>query len=415
MSPTAAAAGRNDSTTTGGSDALFPTYVRAEPVFVRGEGAWLETESGERYLDLAAGIAVHALGHGHPHLVEALQRASQGVWHLSNLYRIPDQDRLADRLCEATFADRVFMTNSGAEALECCFKAARRWHYNRGDAERTEILTFEGAFHGRTLATIAAGGQEKYLEGFGEKAPGFVQLAFGDHEALKSAIGPRTAAILIEPIQGEGGVRAVPPQCLRGLRELCNENGVLLIYDEVQTGVGRTGRLFAHEWAGASPDLMAVAKGLGGGFPVGACLATEEVGTALTPGTHGTTFGGNPLAMAVANAVLDVVLEEGFLTHVTEVARTFRQGLASLVERYPDVFEDGPRGEGLLIGLKCAVPNAEVTAAARAERMLVVPAGDNVVRLLPPLVITDDEAAEAMARLERAAGAVRASRSADAA
>ena len=392
------------------SSALFPTYARAEPVFVRGEGVWLETADGERYLDMAAGIAVSALGHGHPHLVEALRDAAGGVWHLSNLFRIPDQDRLAERLCEASFASRVFMTNSGAEALECCFKAARRYHYDRGEAGRTEILTFEGAFHGRTLATIAAGGQAKYLEGFGEKAPGFVQLPFGDHDALKGAVGERTAAVLIEPVQGEGGVRAVPPQCLRGLRELCDETGALLIYDEVQTGIGRTGRLFAHEWAGAAPDLMAIAKGLGGGFPVGACLATEEVGTALTLGTHGTTFGGNPLAMAVANAVLDVVLEEGFLTHVTEVSRTFRQGLASLVERFPDVFADGPRGEGLLIGLGCRLPNTEVAAAARDEKLLTVPAGDNVLRLLPPLVIDDETANEAMRRLERAAETLRARR-----
>ena len=393
------------------TDALYPTYLRAEPVFVRGQGVWLEADDGERYLDMAAGIAVNALGHAHPHLVEALKSASDGLWHLSNLYRIPDQDRLAERLCDATFAERVFFCNSGAEALECAFKTARRYHYKRGGAERTEILTFSGAFHGRTLATIAAGGQEKYLEGFGEKAPGFTSLPFGDHDALKAAVGPQTAAILIEPVQGEGGVRTVPTQCLRGLRELCDEHGVLLIYDEVQTGVGRTGKLFAHEWArDASPDLMAVAKGLGGGFPVGACLATEEVGQVMTPGTHGTTFGGNPLAMAVANAVLDVVLDDGFLEHVREVAGTFRQGLASLVERYPDVFEDGPRGEGLLMGLKCAVPNADVTAAARAERLIVVPAGDNVIRLLPPLVISHDEAREGMERLERTARRVRAER-----
>ena len=393
------------------ADALYPTYLRADPVFVRGNGAWLEAEDGTRYLDFSSGIAVNALGHAHPHLTEALKGAADGLWHLSNLYKIPDQERLAARLCEATFAERVFLCNSGAEALECAFKTARRYHYERGDAERTDILTFEGAFHGRTLATIAAGGQAKYLEGFGEKAPGFISLPFGDHDALRGAIGLRTAAILIEPVQGEGGVRSVPPQCLRGLRELCDEHGILLIYDEVQTGVGRTGRLFAHEWANdAAPDLMAVAKGLGGGFPVGACLATEEVGTVMTPGTHGTTFGGNPLAMAVANAVLDVVLEDGFLEHVREVTRTLRQGLASIVERYPDVFEDGPRGEGLLIGLKCARPNAEVTAAARHAGLIVVPAGDNVIRLLPPLILSEDEAREGMARLERAATDLRAER-----
>ena len=389
-------------------DPLFPTYARAEPIFERGEGAWLVTREGERYLDFSSGIAVNLLGHSHPHLVEALKGAADKVWHLSNLYEIPDQVRLAERLCEATFADRVFFCNSGAEALECSFKAARRYHYNAGDAERTDILTFEGAFHGRTLATIAAGGQEKYLEGFGEKAPGFTQLPFGDHEALKAAIGPTTAAILIEPVQGEGGVRAVPHQCLRGLRQLCDEHGILLIYDEVQTGMGRTGRLFAHEWAGdAAPDLMAVAKGLGGGFPVGACLATEDVGTALTVGTHGTTFGGNPLAMSVANAVLDVVLEDGFLDHVNELSRDLRQGLASLVDRFPDVFEGELRGEGLLIGLKCRVPNASLVASARDEKLVLVPAGDNVVRLLPPLVTTVEDTREGVERLERAATRVR--------
>ena len=390
-------------------DTLFPTYVRAPMRFQRGEGAWLWDADGRRYLDMAAGIAVNALGHGHPHLVEALKGAADGIWHLSNLYEIPDQTRLATRLTEATFADRCFFTNSGAEALEACFKAARRWHYNEGRPERTAVLTFEGAFHGRTLATIAAGGQAKYLEGFGEKVPGFVQLPFGDHEALReAAAGETVAAILVEPVQGEGGVRTVPHQCLRGLRELCDEHGILLILDEVQTGVGRTGKLYAHEWAGMEPDLLATAKGLGGGFPLGAALATEAVGTALTPGTHGTTFGGNPLAMAVANAVLDVVLADGFLEHVREVSRTFRQGLASIQDRFPDVFEDGPRGEGLLIGMKCRGPNADLVAAAREEGLISVPAGDNVVRLLPPLTLTDEEAREGMAKLEAAAERVRA-------
>ena len=397
-------------------DPLMPTYARAPMTFVRGEGVRLWDEDGREWLDMAAGIAVSSLGHGHPALVEALKGAADGIWHLSNLYRIPDQERLAGMLAEATFADRVFFANSGAEALEACFKAARRWHYNAGRPERTDILTFEGAFHGRTLATIAAGGQAKYLEGFGEKAPGFTQLPFGDHEALREAAArPDVAAVLIEPVQGEGGVRAVPHQCLRGLRELCDEHGILLILDEVQTGIGRTGRLFAHEWAGIAPDLLASAKGLGGGFPVGACLATEEVGTALTLGTHGTTFGGNPLAMAVVCAVMETVLSEGFLEHVREVARSFRQGLASIQDRYPDVFEDGPRGEGLLIGMKCRGPNADLVAALRAEAMIAVPAGDNVVRLLPPLTLTDGEAREAMERLEAAAERVRAASHAEAA
>ena len=387
---------------------LFPTYVRAPMTFVRGEGAWLWDAEGRRYLDMAAGIAVNGLGHAHPHLVDALKSAADGIWHLSNLYKIPDQERLAERLTAASFADRAFFCNSGAEALEACFKAARRWHYDNGRPERIDILTFEGAFHGRTLAAIAAGGQAKYLEGFGPKAPGFVQLPFGDHEALKEAAARDTvAAILVEPVQGEGGVRAVPTQCLQGLRELCDRHGILLILDEVQTGIGRTGRLFAHEWAGVAPDLLATAKGLGGGFPVGAALATEAVGTALTPGTHATTFGGNPLAMAVGNAVLDVVLEDGFLERVREVARTFRQGLASIQDRYGDVFEDGPRGEGLLIGMKCRGPNGDLVAAAREEGLLTVPAGDNVARLLPPLTLTDEEAREGMARLEAAAERVR--------
>ena len=397
-------------------DPLMPTYARAPMTFVRGEGAWLWDEDGRRWLDMAAGIAVNALGHGHPAPVNALKAAADGVWHLSNLYRIPDQERLAALLTEASFADRAFFCNSGAEALEACFKAARRFHYDAGAPERTDILTFEGAFHGRTLAAIAAGGQAKYMEGFGPKAPGFVQLPFGDHDALKEAAArPTTAAILIEPVQGEGGVRVVPHQCLRGLRELCDEHGILLILDEVQTGIGRTGRLFAHEWAGMTPDLMAVAKGLGGGFPVGACLATEAVGTVMVPGTHATTFGGNPLAMAVGCAVIETVLTEGFLEHVREVSRSFRQGLASIQDRYPDVFEDGPRGEGLLIGMKARVPAADLVAAAREEGMIVVPAGDNVVRMLPPLTLTEEDAREAMDRLERAATRIRAASAREAA
>ncbi|MBP0615851.1 aspartate aminotransferase family protein [Jiella mangrovi] len=385
---------------------LYETYARAPLAFERGEGVWLETRDGRRFMDLAGGIAVNLLGHAHPHLVSALTDQAQKLWHTSNLYEIPGQRRLAERLAANTFADRAFFTNSGAEALECAIKTARRYHHVSGHPERYRIITFEGAFHGRTLATIAAGGQAKYLEGFGPKVEGFDQLAFGDHEALReAAAGPEVAAILIEPIQGEGGIRSVPPQCLVGLRELCDEHGLLLIYDEVQTGVGRTGRFYSYEHSGAAPDIMASAKGIGGGFPMGVCLATDEAAKGMTPGTHGTTYGGNPLAMAVSNAVLDVVLEDGFLKEVRRKALFFKQSLASLADRYPDVVET-IRGEGLLIGLKMQVPNYEMIGALRAEGVVAAPAGDNVVRLLPPLIITEDEIRAAMERIEAAAAAL---------
>ena len=385
---------------------LFSTYARADLAFERGEGVWLETRDGRRFMDFAGGIAVNAFGHAHPHLVEALKSQAEKLWHVSNLYEIPGQRRLAERLTAATFADRAFFTNSGAEAMECAIKTARRYHYVNGAPERFHILTFEGAFHGRTLATIAAGGQKKYLEGFGPKAEGFDQLPFGDHEALKEAAArPDVAAILIEPIQGEGGIRKVPLQCLTGLRELCDKLGILLIYDEVQTGVGRTGKFFAYQHSGAAPDIMASAKGIGGGFPMGVCLATDEAAKGMTPGTHGTTYGGNPLAMAVGNAVLDIVLEDGFLDHVRDVALQFKQSLASLADRYPDVIEE-VRGEGLLIGLKAAVPNGELVASLREHGMLTAPAGDNVVRLLPPLTVTADEVREGMARIEAGVAAL---------
>ncbi len=384
---------------------LLPTFARAELSFERGEGPWLVTDRGERYLDFGAGIAVNALGHSHPHLVKALTDQAAKVWHTSNLYRIPEGERLAQRLVDNTFADHVFFTNSGAEALECAIKMARKYHHANGQPERFRIVTFEGAFHGRTLATIAAGGQKKYLEGFGPKVEGFDQVPFGDHEALKAAIGPETAAILIEPIQGEGGVRAVPPQCLRGLRALCDEHGLLLIFDEVQTGVGRTGKLFAHEKVGVTPDIMAIAKGIGGGFPMGACLSTREAGKGMTAGVHGTTFGGNPLAMAVGNAVLDVVLAPGFLESVERIGLVMKQRLAELKDRHPAVIED-IRGEGLLIGIKCRVPNTDLAAAARAEHLLAVPAGDNVLRLLPPLNIDESIVGEAVGMLDRAATAI---------
>lgn len=380
---------------------ILPTYARADLAFETGEGAWLVTRSGERYLDFGAGIAVNVVGHGHPHLVAALTAQAQKLWHTSNLFHIPDGERLARRLVEASFADRVFFCNSGAEANEGAVKAARRYQHVTGNPQRWRILTFEGAFHGRTLAMIAAGNQKKHLDGFGPKVEGFDQVPFGDHEAMRAAIGPETAAILIEPIQGESGIRVVPNVCLRGLRELCDEHGILMICDEVQTGIGRTGKFFAHEWAGVTPDIVSIAKGIGGGFPLGAVLCTEEAGKGLVPGTHGTTFGGNPLAMACGNAVLDIVLADGFLDHVQSVGRFLKQRLAEIADRHPDVISE-VRGHGLMLGLRLGVPNTEFAAAARAERLVVVPAGDNVVRLLPPLTIGEAEAAEGVARLDRA-------------
>ncbi|PRD41045.1 acetylornithine transaminase [Phyllobacterium phragmitis] len=380
---------------------LYDTYNRAELRFERGEGVWLITEKGERYLDFAAGVAVNSLGHAHPHLVNALTSQAEKLWHVSNIYEIPGQDKLGRRLVDSTFADKVFFTNSGAEALECAFKTARRYHYVNGHPERYRIITFEGAFHGRTLATIAAGGQAKYLEGFGPKVDGFDQVPFGDEKALKAAITPETAGILIEPVQGEGGLRPVAEGNLRSLRKICDEHGLLLILDEVQCGVGRTGKFFAHEWAGITPDIMAVAKGIGGGFPMGACLATAEAAKGMTAGVHGTTYGGNPLAMAVGNAVLDVVLADGFFEHVRDISRLFKQGLASIADRYPDVVSE-QRGNGLLMGLKCVIPNTALIQALRDQHLLSVGAGDNVVRLMPPLTITEDEAREGLARIEAA-------------
>lgn len=385
--------------------ALYPTYARAPLSFDHGEGSWLVTADGERYLDFAAGIAVNSLGHAHPHLVEALTQQAAKLWHVSNLYEIPGQQRLGERLVENTFADRVFFSNSGAEALECAIKTARRHHFVNGAPERFRIITFEGAFHGRTLATIAAGGQAKHLEGFGPKTEGFDQVPLDDLKALKAAITPETAALLIEPIQGEGGIRMLPGGLLRRLREICDEHGLLLILDEVQSGIGRTGKLFAHEWAEITPDIMAIAKGIGGGFPLGACLATEEAAKGMTAGSHGTTFGGNPLAMAVGNAVLDVVLEEGFLEDVARKGLLLKQGLAAIADEYPGVIEE-IRGTGLMLGLKCRVKNADVQLALRGERLLTALAGENVVRLLPPLTVTDEEIREALSRIRHAVAGI---------
>jgi acetylornithine/N-succinyldiaminopimelate aminotransferase len=387
------------------SNALLPVYARANLAFERGEGSWLIATNGERYLDFGAGIAVNALGHAHPHLVEALKTQAEKLWHTSNLFQIPDGERLAERIAEVTFADLVFFTNSGAEALEASIKMARKYHSVAGHPERYRIVTFQGAFHGRTLATIAAGGSPKYLEGFGPAVEGFDQVPFNDIDGAEKAIGPETAAILVEPIQGEGGIRVMPNESLRRLRQIADDNGILLIFDEVQTGVGRTGKLFAHEHAGIAPDIMAIAKGIGGGFPMGACLATTEAASGMTYGVHGTTFGGNPLAMAVGNAVLDVVLAPGFLEHIREVGLRLKQQLASLVDRHPAVLAE-LRGDALMLGLRCHVPPADVVAACREEKLLAVPAGDNVVRLLPPLVITEDEALEAVRRIEAALGKI---------
>ena len=384
---------------------VLPTYNRAAVSFVRGEGARVFTEDGTAYLDFGAGVAVTSCGHAHPHLVRELTDQAQKIWHTSNIYQMPGQEKLAKRLIENSFAETVFFCNSGAEALECSIKMARRHHFVNGRPERNVIITFEGAFHGRTLATLSAGGQEKYLEGFAPRMPGFLQVPFGDHKALEAAITPETAGILIEPVQGEGGIRPVPQQCLKGLRELCDRHGLLLIFDEVQTGVGRTGKFFAHEWSGITPDIMAVAKGIGGGFPLGACLATENAATGMTAGSHGSTFGGNPLATAVGNAVLDVVLAEGFLANVRDTALYLKQKLAGLKDTHPSVIED-IRGEGLMIGIKARVANTALQAAALNEKLLTIGAGDNVVRLLPPLVITRADVDEALAKLDRACRAL---------
>ena len=386
---------------------LLPTFARAELSFEKGEGPWLYGRDGERYLDFGAGIAVNALGHAHPHLVKALTEQASKIWHSSNLFQIPEGERLAQRLVDSTFADFVFFTNSGAEANEAAIKMARRYHYVNGNPERFHIVTFEGAFHGRTLGTIAAGGQAKYLEGFGPKVQGFDQVPPEDLEALKAVIGPHTAAQMIEPIQGEGGVRSVSNAFLRELRALCDSQGLLLIFDEIQTGVGRTGKLFAYEWSGVTPDIMTVAKGIGGGFPLGACLATAEAGKGLTLGTHGTTFGGNPLAMAVGNAVLDVILEPGFLESVERKGLLLKQRLAELKDRHPSIIAE-VRGQGLIVGLRTVVPNTDFVSAARDQKLIVIGAGDNVVRLLPPLIITEADLGEAINRLDDACAAIEA-------
>jgi acetylornithine/N-succinyldiaminopimelate aminotransferase len=396
--------------------ALLPTYNRTDIAFVRGEGAYLYAEDGRRYLDFGAGIAVNAFGHANPRLVSALTEQAGKLWHTSNLYRVPGQESLARKLVAHSFADTVFFTNSGAEACELAFKMARRYHFVNGHPERFGIISFEGAFHGRTLAGIAAGGNEKYLEGFGPKAQGFDQAPLthdvsGDLAALNKAIGPSTAALIIEPLQGEGGVRNVAPEFLRALRKICDDKGLILIFDEIQTGVGRTGKLFAYEWLGFAPDIMCVAKAIGGGFPLGATLATAEAAKGMTVGTHGTTYGGNPLAMAVGNAALDMVLEPGFLEHVAKVANYMNQQLGALVAAHPGVFA-GVRGQGLMLGLKMKVPNGDFINAARQAGVIVLPAGENVVRLLPPLTISETEVREGIGLMNEAASTLEAQKAA---
>ncbi|MBI1219771.1 MAG: acetylornithine/succinylornithine family transaminase [Rhodobacteraceae bacterium] len=386
---------------------VLPTYNRAPLAFETGEGSWLMTADGSRYLDLGAGIAVNALGHANPELVKALTAQAGKLWHTSNLYQIPNQQRLADLLVEHTFADTVFFTNSGTEAAELAIKMARKYWYEKGHHERTNILTFEGSFHGRSTGAIAAAGSDKMVKGFGPLMPGFVHLPFGDHAAMRAAIDSHTAAILVEPIQGEGGIRVLPDACLKGLRDLCDETGVLLILDEVQCGMGRTGKLFAHEWAGITPDIMMVAKGIGGGFPLGAVLATESAASGMSAGTHGSTYGGNPLACAVGIRVMEIIADDAFLAEVGRKGALFRQRLEGLVAAHPTVFE-AVRGEGLMLGLRCKAPNTEVVKAGYAEHVLTVGAADNVIRLLPALTITDAEIVEAITRLDRAATALEA-------
>ena len=383
---------------------LLPTYNRADIAFDRGEGPYLFDEKGERYLDFGSGIAVSALGHAHPRLVATLREQAGKLWHTSNLYRVPGQESLAKKLIEASFADTVFFANSGAEAVECAIKMARRFHYASGAPERYRLITFEGAFHGRTLATIAAGGSAKYLEGFGPKVEGFDSVPFGDFDAVVRATGPETAGILIEPIQGEVGVRVPPAGFLKRLREFCDARGLLLVFDEVQTGIGRTGRLFAYEEAGLVPDIMAVGKGIGGGFPLGACLASERAAKGMTVGSHGSTYGGNPLAMAVGNTVLDIVLEPEFLDRVRAISGSMQQHLAMLAAEHAKVIAE-VRGRGLLLGLRLHVPAAAFIARLRESRLLGVGATENVVRLLPPLNIEERHVKEAMAALMAACAA----------
>jgi acetylornithine/N-succinyldiaminopimelate aminotransferase len=380
---------------------VMPTYGRVEISFEKGEGAYLFDDQGNRYLDFCTGIATASLGHCHPHLVEALTEQAGKVWHTSNLFRIPGQERLAERLVENSFADQVFFCNSGAEASEGCIKMARKYQSATGHPERYRIITIDGAFHGRTLATLAAGGKPEHLDGFGPVVEGFDHVPAGDLAAMEAAIGPETAAIFVEAVQGEGGVNVMDTTYLKALRKLCDDNEILMMMDEVQTGMGRTGTLFAYEWEGVTPDIMGLAKALGNGMPIGAILATESAAVGMTPGTHGSTYGGNPLAVAAANAVLDVMLEDGFMDHVKGISGHMMQRISGVIDAHPEIIES-VRGQGLLIGLKCKVTNGDLVDALRDEGLLTVGAADNIVRLIPPLIIDESQIDEAMAALDRA-------------
>ncbi len=384
---------------------VLPTYARAPLTFVKGEGSWLMDADNRRYLDMGGGIAVNVLGHAHPDLVSVLQDQATQLWHTSNLYNIPNQQALADRLVEHTFADTVFVTNSGTESMECCVKMARKYHVENGNPERTNIIAFEGSFHGRSLGMISAAGAEKLTKGFGPLLPGFTHLKLGDLADVEAAIDTTTAAIMVEPVQGEGGIIPLPDDYMQGLRKLCDDNGLLLIFDEIQCGMGRTGKLFAHEWSGITPDIMGIAKGIGGGFPLGACLATEKAASGMVAGTHGSTYGGNPLACAVGSKVMDIVATPEFLGEVSVKAGHLRQRLEGLVASHPDVFIS-VRGSGLMIGVECKVPNIDVVNAGYDAEVLTVPGGANVIRLLPPLNISTQEIDEAVARLDQAATAI---------
>lgn len=386
---------------------VMPTYSRAALSFAKGEGSWLVENDGRRFLDLTGGIAVNVLGHAHPELVSTLTEQAGNLWHTSNLYHIPNQQKLADALTDATFADTVFFTNSGVEAMECAVKMARKYHYEKGNPDRTKIITFGGSFHGRSLGMISAAGSEKLTKGFGPLLPDFIHLDFADHDAFTAAMGPDIAAVMIEPVVGEGGILPVPDQCLQGIRSLCDAHGALLILDEIQCGMGRTGKLFAHEWAGISPDIMGIAKGIGGGFPLGACLATEDAASGMIAGSHGSTYGGNPMACAVGAKVMELVADEDFLADVSRKSGAFRQMLEGLVADNPDVF-DCVRGSGMMIGVKCKVTNMDVVNAGYGQEVLTVPGGDNVIRILPALNISEDELREGIKRLDAAAKSLKA-------
>jgi acetylornithine/N-succinyldiaminopimelate aminotransferase len=388
------------------TSSIMPTYAPADISFEYGEGVYLFTPEGKKYIDFSSGIAVNSVGHSHPHLVQAIQKQAGKVIHYSNLYKILGQELLAKRLVDNSFASSVFFCNSGAEAVECGIKIVRRHHVQNGSPEKTRIITCTGSFHGRTLATLSAAKNEKHTAGFFPMLDGFDQVLFDNLEQMQNAITNKTAAILIEPIQGEGGINTADTDYFRKLKSMAKKAGVLLFVDEVQTGIGRTGKLFAHEWAKIQPDIMAVAKGLGGGFPVGACLANEKTTKTMAPGTHGSTFGGNPLASAAANAVLDIVLDDGFLDNVQRKGIYFSNQLALIAAKHKFINEI--RGQGLLVGVVCndSVVNLDIVKEAETKGLLTVPAGNNVIRLIPPLIITETEIDEGLSLFDQACDSV---------